>query len=81
MKTLRITAAGLMLAAATALASCGSQPTNTDPPAAEALARPAAYFCPMECEGSASDKPGKCPVCGMALEKNPAYKAPGTDSL
>jgi hypothetical protein len=28
----------------------------------------------MNCEGSASDKPGKCPVCGMDLEKNPKYK-------
>lgn len=30
----------------------------------------AAYICPMKCEGSASDKPGKCPVCGMDLVKN-----------
>ncbi|KAA9332373.1 hypothetical protein F0P96_12940 [Hymenobacter busanensis] len=27
------------------------------------------YVCPMQCEGSQSAKPGKCPVCGMALEK------------
>ena len=33
----------------------------------------AKYFCPM-CEGVASDKPGDCPKCGMALEKNPAWK-------
>ena len=26
------------------------------------------YICPMKCEGSASDKPGKCPKCGMALK-------------
>jgi Cu+-exporting ATPase len=31
---------------------------------------PAAYICPM-CEGVRSDKPGACPMCGMALEKNP----------
>ena len=30
----------------------------------------AAYICPMKCEGSASDKPGKCPKCGMDLVKN-----------
>ncbi|MEZ4896214.1 MAG: heavy metal-binding domain-containing protein [Saprospiraceae bacterium] len=24
-----------------------------------------AYVCPMHCEGSGSDEPGKCPVCGM----------------
>ncbi|WP_051719176.1 heavy metal-binding domain-containing protein [Hymenobacter sp. IS2118] len=29
----------------------------------------AAYTCPMNCEGSASDKPGSCPKCGMALVK------------
>ncbi|GAB2959267.1 hypothetical protein GCM10027048_28260 [Hymenobacter coalescens] len=27
------------------------------------------YVCPMGCEGSASQQPGKCPVCHMALEK------------
>ncbi len=27
----------------------------------------AKYICPMKCEGSESDKPGKCPKCGMAL--------------
>ena len=29
----------------------------------------AAYACPMNCEGSASTKPGSCPKCGMALVK------------
>ena len=24
-----------------------------------------AYVCPMHCEGSGSDQPGTCPVCGM----------------
>jgi len=24
-----------------------------------------AYICPMHCEGSGSESPGKCPVCGM----------------
>ena len=32
--------------------------------------RTAAYECPMKCEGSASDKPGQCPVCGMDLVKS-----------
>jgi len=27
------------------------------------------YECPMACEGSRSAQPGKCPVCGMDLEK------------
>jgi P-type Cu+ transporter len=31
------------------------------------------YYCPM-CPGVESDQPGECPVCGMALERNPAWK-------
>jgi hypothetical protein len=27
------------------------------------------YICPMKCEGSESNQPGKCKVCGMELEK------------
>ncbi|MEQ8706013.1 MAG: heavy metal-binding domain-containing protein [Phaeodactylibacter sp.] len=30
----------------------------------------AAYICPMHCEGSGSDAPGECPVCGMDYVKN-----------
>lgn len=33
----------------------------------------AKYFCPM-CPGVESEKPGDCPKCGMALERNPAWK-------
>lgn len=33
----------------------------------------AKYFCPM-CPGVESDRPGDCPRCGMALERNPAWK-------
>jgi hypothetical protein len=29
-----------------------------------------AYICPMACEGSGSEEPGKCPVCGMDYVKN-----------
>jgi len=36
----------------------------------EPMKAPAAYICPM-CAGVGSDKPGACPQCGMALEKNP----------
>ncbi|MBK0403659.1 hypothetical protein I5M27_11730 [Adhaeribacter sp. BT258] len=39
-----------------------------------------AYTCPMHCEGSASNQPGKCPVCEMDLEKNPDYVAPVSTS-
>jgi Cu+-exporting ATPase len=38
----------------------------------------AKYFCPM-CPGVESDKPGDCPVCGMALERNPAWRGEETD--
>lgn len=27
------------------------------------------YQCPMKCTEEKFDKPGKCPVCGMDLEK------------
>jgi len=33
----------------------------------------AKYFCPM-CPGVESDKPGSCPKCGMALERNPLWR-------
>jgi P-type Cu+ transporter len=42
---------------------------DVTPPAA------AKYFCPM-CEGVVSDKPGDCPKCGMALERNRAWVTP-----
>lgn len=29
-----------------------------------------AYICPMHCKGSGSEKPGKCPVCGMDYVAN-----------
>ncbi len=36
------------------------------------------WFCPM-CSGVESGRPGACPKCGMALERNPAYvKTVGT---
>ncbi|AYA39082.1 hypothetical protein D3Y59_18020 (plasmid) [Hymenobacter oligotrophus] len=34
-----------------------------------AKAKATSYICPMQCEGSASSKPGACPKCGMALVK------------
>lgn len=36
-----------------------------------------AYICPMHCDGSGSDKPGVCPVCGMDYEINKDNKAKG----
>ncbi|UOQ96835.1 hypothetical protein MUN81_16490 [Hymenobacter sp. 5317J-9] len=53
------------------LSSCEQQKPATAAPAttttpATAEAR---YECPMGCAGSQSSKPGKCPTCGMDLEK------------
>jgi P-type Cu+ transporter len=33
----------------------------------------AKYYCPM-CAGVEAEKPGDCPKCGMALERNPAWQ-------
>lgn len=37
----------------------------------------AKYYCPM-CPGVESDKPGDCPKCGMALERNLAWTDPAS---
>jgi len=42
--------------------------------------KPSAYMCPMGCEGSDSDKPGKCPVCGMDLVPRPAPAVMATEA-
>ncbi len=42
---------------------------GSDPVKPSAAAK---YFCPM-CPGVESDKPGDCPKCGMALERNPTW--------
>ncbi len=42
---------------------------------ATSAAPEAKYFCPM-CDGVVSDKPGTCPKCGMALERNPSWSPP-----
>ncbi|WP_207433635.1 heavy metal-binding domain-containing protein [Sabulibacter ruber] len=79
----------LALSAVVSVSSCnnassGDQPETTateqegaaqDSTAAGTQTQQLAYICPMECEGSASMEPGKCPVCGMDLEKNPKYQA------
>ena len=59
-------------------ACCGGEGGHAHDAGAEVKPSGAAkYFCPM-CEGVASDKPGSCPKCGMALERNPAWKAEST---
>jgi hypothetical protein len=68
---LRLVLVPCLCLTASLLSSCGN-----DKPAATSTEKPAAapaaevhYVCPMGCAGSESTKPGKCPVCGMALEK------------
>jgi hypothetical protein len=60
--------------------SAYDQPATETSAAADSSAQQMAYICPMECEGSASNEPGKCPVCGMELVKNPNYKGTAPDS-
>ncbi len=47
--------------------STGFQPVPTVPHRLEACATYTEYFCPM-CPGVHSDRPGPCPICGMALQ-------------
>lgn len=62
-------------AGAESLAVVGDK-SQADGHAAEVVTPSAAakYFCPMD-PGVESDAPGDCPKCGMALERNPAWKA------
>jgi len=58
------------------MSSCCNHDHGEDAkPKPSATAATAPYFCPM-CDGVVSDRPGACPMCGMALERNPAYVAP-----
>jgi hypothetical protein len=71
-----------------ALTYCGNaahqQPASGATENKEAATKPAdpkagkeytsAYVCPMHCEGSGSDKAGKCPNCGMDYVANPDHK-------
>ncbi len=54
---------------------CNHQHTVTDSAMAIPSTPKKKYFCPM-CDGVESDKPGSCPKCGMALERNPTFREP-----
>lgn len=54
----------------TATEPAATTATVTSSDSTRVATQAAAYICPMKCEGSASDKPGKCPTCGMDLVKN-----------
>ncbi|MCC6724329.1 MAG: hypothetical protein IT258_07440 [Saprospiraceae bacterium] len=60
----------LTIAALSITASCGADhehSTNGGDAKAHGTSKEytSAYICPMHCEGSGSDQPGKCPVCEM----------------
>ena len=76
-------AASVLMLGVSLLASVGCEQKPAATTAAPAATAPAdstqaavamAYVCPMGCEGSASNSPGKCPVSEMTLEANPDYK-------
>lgn len=48
--------------------------TQTQNPEEQGPEYTSAYICPMHCEGSGSDKPGSCPVCGMDYVVNENFK-------
>ena len=77
-----------MLVTSAALSSCGNKAGDTaqqekqEPQeqqaqegqtAQQGKEYTSAYICPMHCEGSGSDEPGKCPKCGMEYVKNEGH--------
>jgi len=70
-----------LLASVLALPGCDAgKSTSTETTTTESAMAPdstqkLAYVCPMRCEGSGSNAPGKCKVCDMDLIKNPDHKA------
>lgn len=59
-----------------AISSCGHKHShnNADEQGKEYTSK---YICPMHCEGSGSEEPGECPVCGMDYVLNEKHN--GTD--
>ena len=74
----------LLLLATLAGAACKGKPApqeqDAQGQAATHASQQLAYICPMACEGSASNTPGQCPVCGMDLQQNPDHQPAKADS-
>ena len=61
---------GMILMAGLLYTSCSGGHDNQDQNTEQSYAYTADYICPMHCEGSGSDKAGKCPVCKMDYVMN-----------
>lgn len=68
------------------LSSCGNKATNkatteqseqSEQSEQQGKEYTSAYICPMHCEGSGSEEPGKCPVCNMDYVINEDHKHDG----
>jgi hypothetical protein len=68
----------MLLSGVLVIGACGGsgdqQSEGTQTEQAAVINTTHAYICPMNCENSASNEPGKCIVCGMDLVKNPNYQ-------
>jgi Cu+-exporting ATPase len=54
---------------------CGSKKESDKETAPSSATASGEYYCPMHCEGDkVYDKPGRCPVCNMHLEKGREIK-------
>ena len=62
----KIVFASALIFSAGAFYSCSSEGSDTKTEHSHDSAE-SKYICPMECEGSAQDEPGTCPVCEMDL--------------
>ncbi|MTB50405.1 heavy metal-binding domain-containing protein [Lewinella sp. W8] len=80
-----MTALMLVLSFTFAFTACGDSAATTDTatetttvaPHGEGKEHTSAYVCPMHCDGSGSDKPGECPVCGMTYAKQEEHTENG----
>jgi Heavy metal binding domain len=61
------------LAVGLTFSSCG----NNSQTAKDGKEFTSTYVCPMHCEGSGSEEPGNCPVCGMEYVKKEIHTADG----
>lgn len=66
------------IATGTLVSSCGDSATDkTENADKQGKEYTSAYVCPMHCEGSGSEEPGKCPVCKMDYVVNEDHQGDG----